>query len=43
MSCIIIQNLINCIDDIELVGKFGDYKMINFILIHTKFQVYRFG
>ena len=42
MSCIFIQNLINCNDEVELVEKFdqfGDYKMVNFILIHTKFQV----
>ena len=42
MACIFIQNLINCNDEVELVEKFdqfGDYKMVNFILIHTKFQV----
>ena len=40
-----INNLINCNTEIELVKKFdqiGDYKMINFIFIHAKFQVNHF-
>jgi hypothetical protein len=42
MACIFIQNLINPNNEVELVEKFdqfGGFKMINFILIHTKFQV----
>jgi hypothetical protein len=42
MACIFIQNLINPNNEVELIEKFdqfGGYKMINFILIHTKFQV----
>jgi hypothetical protein len=45
MACIFINNLINCNTEIELVKKFdqiGDYKMINFIFIHAKFQVNHF-
>jgi hypothetical protein len=45
MACIFIQNLINCDTEIELVKKFdqfGEHKMVNFILIHSKFQVNHF-
>ncbi len=45
MACILIQNLIGCNTESELVKKFdriGAFLMINFILIHSKFQVNHF-
>jgi hypothetical protein len=42
MACIFIPKLINCHDENELIKKFdqiGEHRMVNFILIHSKFQV----